>query len=77
MFNLFKTRVQRAEILRMKEGDLLAVFIRVPISQEKVDEIKMSFQKKLPQGVGVVVLNADLVSLKIVRQENDFRPIVK
>lgn len=62
--------VQVTEVVRVEEGDVLAVMVRGLHTPETLEQMKQKMSNLfLPKIVKVVILNIDAVELKVIRVE--------
>jgi hypothetical protein len=60
--------IDRVEKIDVENGDVLAVFVERPVPPELLEESKRKIEDAfLPKKVRVVILNAALVEMKVLR----------
>ena len=68
-----EVKIENFSILRPRDGDFIAVFIKGIYSEEQREKIRNDLiDSLLPHKVKVKIFNADLVELKVIRPEDNF-----
>ena len=62
--------ITKTEIIHVEDGDVLGVFVKGYNTQESLERIRQELCNKfLPKKINVVIINADVVDLKVLRAE--------
>lgn len=57
--------------LELKPGDILAIKSKVPLVRAQIDDIRAVAEKRIPEGVLVLVVGPDLDLATITREQLD------
>ena len=63
-------KIERTEVLKVQDGDVVAIFIKHPAPAEAIERMCLSlYAAFLPKKVVVKAFNAELVEIKVLRPE--------
>ena len=53
------------EILRLQPGDVVTLKVGYWLTKEQVEHLERQLKKQLPEGINVIILSGDAVSLEV------------